>query len=253
MYKSVLKYLNEQSPEVKIRLTRYFSDEVEEFSILTAKLIETLLHYNSQNHVYDENDPKQVAFSLMTKGANSLMAGFDLVLAGYMWEPPVLFRCTLEGFATAWDIVHNEARFATWKAGKNYASSDSISNVKRAIEPFGKLYGYMSNMNVHTCPLNSSPVMLVSGQEPKFQFFGFIPSGKENVRKADIYFALLVAYVCLQLTELVFHNYCLELETIERKPGTGYVKVKVSSRHRRFADTAFQVFKTMSEDPSICY
>jgi len=150
MNESVLKYVCEQSAEVKTRLTQHFSSEVEEFSILTAKIIATLQNYNVQNLLHDEGDQKQVAFGLMTKGTNTLMAGFELALAGYMWEPPVLFRSALEVFATAWDIVHNEARFVIWKTGKKFDSTDSISNVKKAIEPFGKLYGYLSYMNVHT-------------------------------------------------------------------------------------------------------
>lgn len=252
MNESVLKYLRELSAEVKARITNYFSSEVEEFSFLTEKMIETLQRYHSQNPIFDQLDSKHVAFGLMTKGANTLMAGFEIVLTGYMWEPPILFRSALEGFATAWDIVNNEARFATWKADKKFDSTDSISNLKKAIEPVGKMYGLLSNMNVHTSPLNSSPAMLVSESGPKFQFFGLTPIGKENVRKGEIYFALLTAYVCLQLTELIFHNYSPGLETIEKIHGTDSARLKVSARHRKFVDAATQHFKTASENPAAC-
>ncbi len=250
MNESVLKYLRELSAEAKARTTSCFSAEVEEFSFLTAKMIETLQCYHSQNPVHDERDPKQIAFGLMTKGANTLMAGFELALTGYKWEPPILFRSALEGFATAWDIVHNKTRFVSWKAGKKFDSTDSISNLKKAIEPVGKMYGFLSNMNVHTSPLNSSPAILVSDLGAKFQFFGLIPAGKENVRKGEIYFALLSAYVYLQLTEIVFHNYSVELETVEKIHGTDSVKTKISARHQRFVDAATQHFKSILEDPA---
>ena len=253
MNEAVLKYLRELSADAKARITIHFGFEVEEFSFLIATMIAILQRYHSRNPVYDDRDPEQVAFGLMTKGANTLMAGFELALTGYMWEPPVLLRSALEGFAAAWDIVHNEDRFATWNARKKFDATDSISNLKKVIEPIGKMYGFMSNMNVHTSPLNSSPPMLASDSGPKFQFFGLTPAGKESIRKGEIYFALFVAYVCLQLTELVFHNYSIELETIEKIPGTGLVRTKVSARHQRFVDAAMEHFKAVSEGSTTCF
>jgi len=253
MKKTVLKYLYDLAPDSKGRLTKHFADEVEEFGILIATMIETLQNYKSLNQTHDENVPKQVAYGLMTKGANTLMAAFELALNGYMWEPPVLFRSALEGFASAWDIVHNDTRFTIWRTGKKFDSADSITNLKKAIEPVGKMYGFLSNMHVHTSPLNSSPSMVLSDQEPKLQFFGLIRAGKEHVRKGEIYFSLLSAYVCLQLTELVFHQYSRGLETIEKISGTDCVKTKVTERHQKFVDTALQHFKIISEDPSICF
>jgi hypothetical protein len=163
------------------------------------------------------------------------------------------FRSALEGCAVAWDIVHNADRFSTWSAGKKFDATDSISNLKKVIEPVGRMYGFMSNMHVHTKPLNSSPPMLASESGPKFQLFGLTPHGKEIIRKGEIYFALLVAHVCLQLTELVFHNYAVELETIEKIPGTDLVRTKVSARHQRFVDIAMDHFRAVSEGTAPCF
>jgi hypothetical protein len=252
MNETVLKYLRELSPKTKARITAHFASEVEEFSVLVGTMIATLQRYHAVNPVYDSGDPKHPAFGLMTKGANSLMAGFELALSGYMWEPPVLLRSALEGCAVAWDIVHNADRFTTWNSGK-FDATDSISNVKKVIEPVGRLYGFMSNMNVHTKPLNSSPPMLASDSGPKFQLFGLTPLGKEIIRKGEIHFALLVAHVSLQLTELVFHPYSVELETIEKTPGTDLVKTRVSARHQRFVDIAMDHFKSQAEGTATCF
>jgi hypothetical protein len=252
MEAAVLKYLGELSPEARARVAEHFSSEVGEFAFLVAKITETLQHYHAQHPSHDESDPKEVAFALMTKGANTLMAGFELALTGYMWEPPVLFRNALEGFAVAWDIVHNEARFFIWKSRGKFDSTKSISSLKKAIEPVGEMYGLLSNMYVHTSPLNSSPSMLIVGGEQKFQFFGLLSQGKEQLRKGEVCFALLAAYICLQLTELVFHNYSFGLETIEKISGTDFVRTVVSPRHRSFVDASMRHFKLMSEDPDAC-
>jgi hypothetical protein len=252
MKETVSKYLYELAPESKARLCKHFSEEVEEFVTLISKVMQTLQNYQSLNFIYNENDPKQIAYGIMTKGANTIMAAFELALSGYFWEPPILCRNALEGFASAWDIVHNETRFTTWKTKKKFDSTDSISNLKKAIEPIGVLYGLMSKP-VHTKPENASPSCVMSDDEVKLQFFGLIRSGKESIRSGEIYFSLLTAFVCLQLTELTFHQYSSELETIEKIHGTDFVKTKVSERHRKFVNAAMQHFQTTVENPSVCF
>jgi hypothetical protein len=248
MKSTVSKYLYELSPESKARLTKHFSGEVEEFAILISSMLQTLQNYHSLNPVYDENDPKQVAYGLMTKGGNTVMAAFELALNGYLWEPPILLRSALEGFATAWDIVHNNERFNLWKNNKNFDSTNSIASVKKIIEPVGKLYGLLSNMHVHTNPMNASPSFVMSEGEPKLQFFGFVREGKENIRAGEVHFLLFSTFVFLQLTEFTFHRYSLALETIERIPDTDTVRPKVSERHSKFVKAMMQHFETVSKD-----
>jgi hypothetical protein len=244
---AVQRYLRELSPQSRERLLETYAAEGEEFAHLVFRIIETLQLYHAHNKIHDPTDPKQGAFALMTKGANGLMAGFELAIGGYAWEPPVVFRAAFETFAVAWDIVYNPNRFALWRGRKGFHSSDSITNFKEHVEVAGQLYGYLSNMHVHTAPINSSPPMWKSGEELKFQFFGLVPVGRENVRKGEILFALHVAHVCLRVTELVFHDFAAELETIEKIPGTGTVRPVISPRHQPFVQASMQHFKAMAE------
>ena len=232
MNESVLKYLREQSFLTKERLTAHFSAEVEEFSLLLSMMMRTLQHYHAQNPAHDFTDAKAIAFRLMTKSASTLTAAFELTLSGYLWEPPALLRNALEGFAVGWDVVHNKDRLDIWNADKKFDSSDSISNAKLVVSYIGKMYGHMSNMNVHTKPLNSWPSMLATESGAEFQFFGQTPPGKEAIRKGEIYSALIDAHICLNLTELVFHNYSPMLETIEKIPGTDTVRFKATSTRK---------------------
>ena len=224
MQETTLKYLRELAPESKTRLTIHFAAEVEEMSVLLSRAMEALQNYHKANPQHDAENPKQVAFGLMTKGANTLMAAFELSLSGYLWEPSILLRSALEGFATAWDLVHNGPRFELWNAKRwnakrKFDSTDSIKSVKEVSDEIGKLYGFLSKFSVHTNPINRPPSMVVVEQEPKFQFFGLVSPSKESIRKTEVYLSLFVAYTCLQLTELVFHQYASELETIEIIPG----------------------------------
>lgn len=252
MKDTVLKYLCELAPESKARLSKHFTEEVEELSTLISRIIQTLQNYQKLNPIYDDSDSRQVAYALMTKGVNTLMAAFELALSGYLWEPPILLRNALEGFASAWDIVHNKTRFKAWQTKKRFRSTDSISNLKKAIEPIGQMYGLLSNMYAHISPINASPSFVVVDNEPKLQFFGFIRSGKEDIRAGEIYISLISAFVGLQLAELTFHQYSHRLETIEKIPGTDSVRMKVSERHSKFVNAALQHFKTVVENPYGC-
>lgn len=248
MQETTLKYLRQLAPESKTRLTIHFAAEVEEMSLLLSRAMEALQNYHRANPQHDADNPKQVAFGLMTKGANTLMAAFELSLSGYLWEPSILLRSALEGFATAWDLVHNGPRFELWKAKRKFDSTDSITNVKEVSDEIGKLYGYLSKFSVHTNPINSSPSMVVVEQEPKFQFFGLVSPGKESIRKTEVYLSLFVAYICLQLTELVFHQYASELETIETIPGANMARRKVSERHRVMVEAMKAHFSQIAAD-----
>jgi hypothetical protein len=252
MKETVLKYLNELSPKSKARLTKHFSEEVNEFSILVGHLIAILNNYHSLNPVCNNDDSKPISYEIMRKGANTIIAAFELVLGGYLWEPPILFRNALEGFASAWDITHNKERFQLWNEKKKFKSSDSITNLKKEIKPIGEMYGLLSIMHAHIGPLNASPSFVMSGNEPKIQFAGLIRNGKESTRYGEVYFALMVAYICLQLTELTFYQYSATLETIEKIPDSDYVRTKVNDRHRKFVNAAIEHYKKVIEDPSVC-
>lgn len=245
MKEELHRYLTELAPDTKARITSHFAAEVEEFSILIGSMTATLQRYLEHrriNNIHDPSDPKHVALGLMTKSANSITAGFELALGGYMWEPPILLRSAMEGCAVAWDIVHNQDRFITWTSGKRFDATDSISRVKEAVGGAGRLYGFMSNMHVHTNPINSTPSILKSDLGHTFQQFGLTPAGMESIRKSEIYYSLIVSHICLKLTELIFYRYSSELETIERIPGTNNMRNKVSNRHQRFVDIALEHF-----------
>jgi hypothetical protein len=249
MQSAVLQYLEGLSVDSRARVSKHFDQEVREFAYLSAKLVATLQRFHAHHPSQDADNARQVAFQLMTRGANTLMAGFELVLTGYMGESEVLLRGALERFAVAWDLVHNPDRFAAWKVDKKFDSTDSISRLKKEVEPVGNLYGYLSNLHVHITPKNSSSSMFLVEGDPKFQFFGYLSPGKEHLPKGQIYFSLFLAYVLLQLTEVVFHAYCDGFETIEQIPSEDLVRNVISERHRKFVDIGLEHFKLMAEDP----
>lgn len=173
------------------------------------------------------------------------MAALELAVGGYMWEPASLLRNALETSASGWDIVHNKERFELWRDDK-FKSTKSISNVSKEIEPFGKIYGLFSNMYVHTSSKNAVPSMYLVNGDPEIQHFGYLPEGAEKLRASEIYTVLLIAFVCLQLTEIIFWKDATELETIEIASEREVVKVKVSDRHQRFVDESMKYFAEVS-------
>ncbi|MBT3802542.1 MAG: hypothetical protein HOG05_15445 [Bacteroidetes bacterium] len=205
--------------------------------------------YNLNNSDISEELPLNSAYHIMSKGNNSLMAVLELSLSGYFWEPPIILRTAMEGFATAWDIVHNPKRFDNWRTNKNFQSTKSITNYKEIDEKIGFLYGLLSQYYTHIGPKNSNQAIYMIGNTPIAQNFGFIPPGKEDIRKTEIYMLILVAYISLQTTEICFHEYANTYETVSKIPGELLMKAKVSERHKIFADKALSHFQQLSNNP----
>ena len=175
----VTEYFAKSAADTRARMNVHYKSEIDEFARLVTAIISPLQRFNEGNTQFDKNRPLHFAYGLMTKGANSLSAAFELALSGYMWEPPTLFRVAIETFSVGWDIVHNPARFKSWCEDKKFDSTRSISNAKEISDVIGKLNGVLSKMNVHINPANSSPAMFLA-DTPKLQLFGLIVPGKEG-------------------------------------------------------------------------
>jgi hypothetical protein len=242
----VTEYFAKSAADTRARMNVHYKSEIDEFARLVTAIISPLQRFNEANPQFDKNRPLHFAYGLMTKGANSLAAAFELALSGYMWEPPTLFRVALETFSVGWDIVHNPARFKSWCKDKKFDSTRSISNAKEISDVIGKLNGVLSKMNVHINPANSSPAMFLA-DTPKFQLFGLIVPGKESTRRNDIYFALFVTFICLRLSELSFYQYAESLETIEILPDGSRAKTRVSGTHKQFIVEMKSVFQKMAD------
>lgn len=87
--------------------------------------------------------------------------------------------------------------------------------------------------------------MFTTDGDPKFQFFGVIPPGKEEERRTQVYLSIFSAAICLNVTELVFHNYAESLETLELIPDTNQARFVVSDRHRAFVDAMTSHFQEL--------
>lgn len=244
MSRVISEYFVKSARDTRSRMDGIYKPEIEEFSRLINSIITPLSKFDAARPRRDDEVPYHSAFGLMTKGANTLAAAFELALSGYLWEPSGLLRVALETYAVAWDIVNNPERFAKWKADKKFESTRSISNAKEVTEVIGRLYGMLSDMNVHINQRNSSPAM-VQADVPKFQLFGLVQPGKESIRRPEVYLSLFVTFICLRLTELTFHKHCEKLETIEIVAGGA--KSRISETHKGFVEEMMNVFRDMAE------
>jgi len=157
----VTEYFSKSAADTRARMNGHYKTEIDEFSRLATAIISPLQQFDEANPQFDKSSSLHFAYVLMTKGANTLASAFELVLSGYMWEPPTLLRVALETFAVGWDIVHNPTRFESWCEDKKFDSTRSITNAKEIDGVIGKLNGLLSRMNVHINPENSSPAMFL--------------------------------------------------------------------------------------------
>ncbi len=230
------EYLTEVSPECRGRLIRTFAEEITEFMYLIGKKRETLLAFATQSTAYERTSARGVAYGLMHKSANTLMASFELALSGYQLEPPILFRNAIEGCSVAWDIVGNKKVFENFQASKKFHSTDSINRIRKINKFYARLWDHLSQSSVHTSKKNSNPVMFRGPAGLVIPPYGFIPAGKEETSRYVVEFALMVAHACLHLTEVVFYPFVSDPETTA-ETGVGLVSLSITERHQRFVDS----------------
>jgi hypothetical protein len=253
MPSDINEYLNSAGPDCKRRLIKTYANEVEQFSYLVGKIKETLAEFSYRRSSLSDPSRRDIAFGLMYKCVNTLMAGFELALSGYYWEPPILHRNAVEGCAAAWDIALNDKSFELWQGKKHFKSADSIARLSKEDNFFGKFWGHLSNQNVHTTQLNSSPTFFTMDGTHKFQVFGYVPEGKEETRRFVIEISVFAADVCLNLTEMVFFPFALQPETLVKSENDGHVRRHTSERMSRFREAFEQTCRKMMSDPDASF
>ena len=228
------RYLFETGPECKQRITRAYPLEVASFTHLVDLLRTTLAEFVYSKASEQAPPAHSIAFGIMLKSANTLMAGFELCLSGYHWEPPILFRSALEGCAAAWDIVNNEKSLRLWQSDKSFKSCDSITQLSKLDPFYGKWWGIQSNFNVHTSQANGNPTFFYTPDgQTEFQMYGFVPEGKEESRRYVIEASIVSALACLHLAEWVFHEYLSEPAETVVVGRDGKIYKRVTEEHER--------------------
>lgn len=233
-------YLFENGNECRQRISQAYPLEIASFIHLIDLLRTTLAEFLYNKTTEHPPEAHIIASGIMLKSANTLMAGFELCLSGYHYEPPILFRSAVEGCAAAWDIVTNEHTLRMWQGKKMFKSCDSIARLNK-IDPFyGKWWGLQSNSNVHTTQINGTPTIFYTpDQKMEFQMFGFVPTGKEESKRYVIESAIVAALACLHLVERVFFEYLSEPPETVVIGQDGKLYKKVTEQHEQYI-VAFQ-------------
>jgi hypothetical protein len=242
------EYLTEISLECRGRLIRTFSEEITEFMYLLSKMRGTLQAFSAESAEQERMSARGFAHNLMHRGANTLMASFELALSGYQIEPPILFRNAIEVCALAWDIVGDKKIFASFQKDKKFHSADSINRIRKVNKFYAKLWDNLSQASVHISKKNHCPVMFRGAAGPLIPPYGFIPVGKEETSRYVVEFALMVAHACLHLAEVVFYPFISDPETTV-ETGVGLLSLSITERHQRFVASFEQTDLRLRSDP----
>ena len=92
---------------------------------------------------------------LLLNAFNSFGAATQLLRGGYCLQPGIIVRSVLEAVSTVLHLVQQPNDFAAYEKG-SLRSTRTIDAAKKALPPFGQLYGYFSENFAHIGHLHRS-------------------------------------------------------------------------------------------------
>lgn len=98
----------------------------------------------------------RVAMAFLTHAQKSTVAALELLRSGFVMQPNVLTRATLEMAAASFTFITEPSQFNRMRDG-NFKSTHGITVFNKVLPMVGRLNGLLSNHFVHIGQLHESP------------------------------------------------------------------------------------------------
>jgi hypothetical protein len=154
---TVLRQLKTTSNEIAQKFDEIHHSDLDVIAQELAISYDTILNaINDQENKLSDNDFQSAL--LYWSALNSILSAIDLLRRGYLKEPQMLVRNSLEVFAVAYDFHANPERYDSFIANpKKFESTRSISEIKKVHSIIGQWYGMLSKSFTHVSHLHILP------------------------------------------------------------------------------------------------
>jgi len=154
---TVLRQLTTTSNQIAQKFDEIHRSDIDVIAQELAISYDILLTaINDQEDKLSDNDFQSAL--LYWSALNSILSAVDLLRRGYMKEPQMLIRNSLEVFAVAYDFHINPERYDDFIANpKKFESTRSIFEIKKVHVIIGQWYGMLSNSFTHVSHLHIVP------------------------------------------------------------------------------------------------
>jgi hypothetical protein len=143
----LLNQLRRDGPKIEKSFDSLCEGELAQLSSLvsrTASLLYSGLAIAKQNN----DEIREACAMLLINGSSSFAAAVAVLRMGYVLQPGIILRSLLEALSTSLHLLQNPGDLAAYEKHK-LPSTKTIAAAKRALPPFGQLYGHFSENFVH--------------------------------------------------------------------------------------------------------
>ncbi|WP_280570855.1 hypothetical protein [Chromohalobacter sp. 296-RDG] len=143
----LLNQLRRDGPKIEKSFDSLCQGELVQLSSLvsrTAGLLYSGLAIAQQNN----DEIREACAMLLINASNSFGSAVAVLRMGYVLQPGIILRSLLEALSTSLHLLQKPEDLAPYEE-HNLSSTKTIAAAKRALPPFGQLYGHFSDNFVH--------------------------------------------------------------------------------------------------------
>ncbi|WP_159970767.1 hypothetical protein [Pseudomonas sp. 8Z] len=150
----LLNQLRRDGPKIEESFDRLCADDLSKLSSLLSK--STGLVYSGLSVATQKEDELRSACAqLLLNAANSFAAATAVLRMGYVLQPGIIIRSLLEAVSTTLHLVQHPNDLTAYQ-NHTLQSPKTIAAAKKALPPFGQLYGHFSDSFAHIGQLHKS-------------------------------------------------------------------------------------------------
>lgn len=150
----LVNQLRRDGPKIEASFDKLCDDDIRELSAFLSKT-SGLLYSGLKVALRDDLTLKSKCAQLLMNASNSFGAATALLRMGYVLQPGIVIRSMLESVSTVLHLLQRPSDLAAYENG-TLQSPKTLAAAKKAIPPFGQLYGYFSDNFAHIGQLHKS-------------------------------------------------------------------------------------------------
>lgn len=188
----LLNQLRRDGPRIEASFDKLCEQDLRQLSQLLSTTL-GLLFSGLRVALRHDQELKAACGQLLLNAANSFGAATALLRMGYVLQPGIVIRSMLEAVATTLHLLQRPGDLAAYESHQ-LRSPKTLAAAKRALPPFGQLYGYFSDNFTHIGRLHKSvtPVAEFNERHPALD--------------VNLSFLRIIAWLLYVTTELLFNE-----------------------------------------------
>jgi hypothetical protein len=150
----LLNQLRRDGPKIEASFDRLCSEDLDQLSVLLSKT-NGLLYSGLTVALKEEDELRTACAQLLLNASNSFAAAVAVLRMGYVLQPGIIIRSLLEAVSTSLHLLQHPRDLVAYR-NHSLQSPKTIAAAKRALPPFGSLYGHFSDNFAHIGHLHKS-------------------------------------------------------------------------------------------------